>query len=98
MDQAGWEMKADEILDVASIGLAQRAKLRDQPNGERSAARAADILSAWLGKEVTEAEVWMTLMAVKLSRSVQGKFHADDYVDLAGYAALLGECEANNSE
>lgn len=91
-------MRAEEIAGAACDALSNRASLRDQPNGERSAARAAEILTAWLGKEFTESEVWMTLMAVKLSRSIQGKFHADDYIDLAGYAALLGECESRNGK
>lgn len=72
-----------------------RAILRDRPQGERSAARASSILTAWTGQPVTEVDVWRTLLAVKLARESQGQFHADDYVDLASYAALLGECQAN---
>lgn len=83
--------KAQEFVDMASNSLAKNARLRDQPSGERSAERAAQILSAWTGMTWNEADVWRCLLAVKLSREIQGDFHADDYVDMAGYSALLGE-------
>jgi hypothetical protein len=91
-------MKASEIASEAALALANRAEIRDNPNGERSAAKAADIMTAWTGKEYTASDIWRTLMAVKMARSLQGKFHADDFIDLAGYAALLGECEAELNE
>ena len=83
--------KAHEFVDMASTSLAKNARLRDQPAGERSAERAAAILSAWTGMTWNEADVWRCLLAVKMSREIQGDFHADDYVDMAGYSALLGE-------
>lgn len=85
---------ANEIVKQALDALLNRAAIRDQPEGERSAARAAAILSAWEGREVEEAHVWRVMIALKMSRSVQGKFHEDDYTDLCGYAGLLGECES----
>lgn len=85
-------MKATDFLQSALDALDQRAKLRDQPTGERSAARAADILTAWTGAKWMESDVWRCLLAIKLAREIQGQFHADDYADMAGYAALLGEC------
>lgn len=87
-------MKAHEFLKEAGQALEQRAALRDQPTGERSAPRAAAILTAWTGREHTEMDVWRTLLAIKLAREIQGQYHADDYTDLAGYAGLLGECAA----
>jgi hypothetical protein len=85
---------AADFLREALDALEQRSALRDQPTGERSAARAAAILTAWTGAAVSEADVWRTLVAIKLAREIQGRFHADDYADLAGYAGLLGECLA----
>ena len=95
-DRQPTSAKASDFLEDALSGLAQRAALRDQPNGERSAARAAAIVTAWTGREFTEADVWRVLIAIKMSRSIQGRFHADDYTDLSGYAALLGEHHANH--
>lgn len=88
------EITAPYILQSALDALNQRAAIRDQPSGERSAERAAKILSAWTGREWNEAEVWQCLVAVKMSRSEQGNFHADDFVDSAGYFSLLAECRA----
>lgn len=90
------EITAPYILQSALDALSQRAAIRDQPSGERSAERAAKILSAWTGRDWNEIDVWQCLVAVKLSRSEQGKFHADDFLDAAGYLALAGECRAKN--
>lgn len=87
-------VSAPGVVQTAMDALSQRAVIRDQPNGERSARRAADILTAWTGDEWVEADVWRALLAVKLAREKQGKFHLDDYVDLCGYSALLAECVA----
>ena len=88
------EINANYILQTALDALSQRASIRDQPSGERSAKKAASILSAWTGREWVENDVWRCLLAVKLARESQGSFHVDDVVDLAGYAGLLGESRA----
>lgn len=85
-------MKAHEFIQSALDALKNRAEIRDQPSGERSAAKAAGILREWTGREWFEEDVWRVLIAIKLARESQGKFHADDLIDLAGYAGLLGEC------
>lgn len=85
------ETPALAILDSATCSLKNNAALRDTPKGERSAARAAAILTAWTGQKHVEEDVWRTLLAVKMAREIQGQFHQDDYVDMAGYSSLLGE-------
>lgn len=87
-------LSAPSVLQAALDALRQRAAVRDQPSGERSARRAADILTAWKGREWSEDDVWSVLFAVKMARAEQGAFHADDYIDLCGYAALMAECRA----
>ena len=86
--------KAADLLSSAKSALEDRGKERDKPNGERSMALAVDIFNAITGKDLTEGEGWEFMIALKLARSKQGEFKEDDYIDLAGYAALLGECEA----
>jgi hypothetical protein len=83
-----------EFLERALQALTGNAKLRDAQGGERSAPRARDILEAWTGRQWCETDIWRVLFAVKMARETQGLFHADDLVDLAGYAALLGEARA----
>jgi hypothetical protein len=83
--------QAPEFLERALRALQGNARLRDAPGGERSAPRARDILEAWTGRQWCETDIWRVLFAVKMAREMQGQFHADDIVDLTGYAALLGE-------
>lgn len=82
---------APEFLQSALDSLKNNARLRDAPKGERSAPRAAAILAAWTGERWTPDDVWRVLLAVKMAREIQGEYHADDYVDIAGYSSLLGE-------
>ena len=85
---------AQYFLQCALDALQERAAVRDAPGGERSAGKAADILTAWTGRQWTTSDVWRCLLAVKQAREIQGAFHSDDYTDGAGYFALLGEHEA----
>lgn len=85
---------AQYFLHCALYALQERAAIRDRPDGERSAERAAAILMAWTGQAWTASDVWRCLLAVKQAREIQGAFHSDDYTDGAGYFALLGEHEA----
>lgn len=85
---------AADFLRQALDALEQRAVIRDTPGGERSADRAANILTAWTGRNWSGLDVWQCLIAVKLARSEQGAFHPDDYVDLIGYSALAAETRA----
>lgn len=55
-------------------------------------AHAVSIFNAITGRDMTEREGWTMMMALKLARSMQGKPKLDTYVDMAAYAALLGEC------
>jgi len=89
---------APEVLKAGIDAMANRAAIRDQPNGERSAGRAAAIISAWEGVEYGEDHIWRVLIAVKMARSRQGAFHLDDHLDHAAYVALLAESEASKNE
>ena len=82
---------AASILQAGMDALLKNAALRDKPTGERSAPKAAAILTAWTDEEWTAIDVWKCLIAVKLARESQGAVHIDDYVDSAAYLALLGE-------
>lgn len=87
---------APEIMQWGLNALSNRAAIRDQPSGERSAGKAADILTAWTGRQWVEEDVWRCLMAVKMAREQQGAFHLDDTIDGCSYFALLGECRARH--
>lgn len=82
---------AMDLLNQASQVLAQRAKLRDKPDGERVFANVAEAYNALFGTTMTASQAAMFMMLLKIARSANGEYHADDYVDIVGYAALVGE-------
>lgn len=86
-------MKANDILRQAADIIEERGKLRDNEHGERSMARAVDAYTALRG-QIMESELdgWIFMCVLKLARATAGNPHLDDFSDLAGYAALAGEC------
>ena len=64
-----------------------------QENFERIAKLWNVILAGELGEEhkISAADVAMMMVAVKLARLIETPDHKDSAIDLAGYAALLGE-------
>jgi hypothetical protein len=90
------KQSAHSFLDEASNTMKQRAALRDAEDGERTAAKIAEVFNAITGHEISEADAWMFLVVLKIVRSRNGKYNRDDYVDLAAYAGLLGECESQS--
>lgn len=53
--------------------------------------RIADFWSVYLGMTVTGDQVATMMCLLKIARSQHGAVNLDDYVDLAGYAAIAGE-------
>lgn len=89
---------APEILESAAMHIAERAKSRDLPGGERSMRRAVEAFNALYGHLLTERDGWMFLGLVKASRSATGTLNLDDYEDGAAYFALAGECAARRAQ
>lgn len=83
---------AQAILQLGINAMAERAATRDMPTGERSMARAVAIFEAQSGVKLTESQGWMFMVCIKQARAAQGAFNPDDYIDMAAYAALAGEC------
>jgi hypothetical protein len=94
-------VKAPDILRAGVTAIGERAVERDQPDGERTAERAARIFNAITLRQgaavLTALDGWLFMCSLKLARAQQGAFKLDDYVDLAAYAALAGECAWNNA-
>ena len=55
--------------------------------------RTAAMWSPVLGIEVTRHQVAICLMLLKIARLVETPDHADSVIDIAGYAAVLRECQ-----
>lgn len=83
-------MKRREILDEAIEAVTvDRAATHGKP--EDTFGRIAAVWSARLGVEVTPAQVCILLADLKACRAWGNPAHADNWVDLAGYAACGGE-------
>lgn len=96
---------AATFLRRATEAIEARGVVRDQPTGERSMARTVAMFNALMSNdtpdtmtkganELSELDGWRFMICLKLARSVGGQFNPDDYIDMAGYAALAGECAA----
>lgn len=87
-------INAPAILREAGNTLNQRGVDYDGKGGERSMAHAVQIFNTIVKREgaMSEQDGWIFMLALKQARMMQGKPKMDTYVDLAGYAGLLGEC------
>ena len=85
---------AVETLRRAADLIEQRGKQRDSDTGERSMARTVAAFNAIYGTDLTETQGWHFMELLKMARSSQGAYVADDFDDKVAYAALAAECEA----
>ena len=87
---------AQHFLEAAKGHLGARAVTYDKPTGERSMERTVKVFAALTDIQLTEEQGYLFMEVLKQVRSLQGKFKADNYEDLAGYAALRGEAAARS--
>jgi len=85
-------MKAQDFLQAGLGHMQDRAATYDKPTGERSMAATVGAFKCVSGVEMTEEQGWLFMGLLKMVRSQQGAFKADNYEDEAAYAALRGEC------
>lgn len=84
--------KAEDLLQEAYDTLVERGSLHDKAGvEERSLGKVAEMMTALKGHPYTAQDIGLVQICVKLVRSQQGNYHHDNFVDLAGYAALTGE-------
>lgn len=89
-------VSAVDTLRKAAGLIEQRGKQRDSETGERSMARTVAAFNAVYGTSLTETQGWHFMELLKMARSSQGDYVADDYDDKVAYAALAAECEASS--
>jgi hypothetical protein len=85
-------MKAQDFLNAGLSHMQDRAATYDKPTGERSMAATVGAFKSVCGIGITEEQGWLFMGLLKMVRSQQGEFKADNYEDEAAYAALRGEC------
>ena len=83
------------ILDAAIAAVVSHQDDYGSPaeNFGRAAQIWNTILGAKLRHEITAADVGMMMIGLKLARLINAPEHRDTQIDIAGYAALLGEVE-----
>ena len=93
-------MSAIELLEKAAGHLKNRAETYDKPDGERSIGATVAAFNAVTGDGLMNSEErgWLFMSLLKMVRSQQGNYKADNYEDLAAYGALMGEaaCDERN--
>lgn len=88
------EYEAASFLEKAAGHMRDRARTYDAANGERSMSKTVYAFNIITGHSLTEEQGWLFMGLLKMVRSQQGAFRADNYEDEAAYAALRGECAA----
>lgn len=84
-----------EILDAATKAvLNDRQATHGRP--ENTFKVIAQLWTTYLGTPVSDADVAALLALLKIGRLRSNPSHADNWVDLAGYAACGGELAAAN--
>lgn len=84
-------MNAHDILEAAAGHMKDRAATYDKPEGERSMGATVVAFNAITGAELTEEQGWLFMGLLKMVRTQQGAYRADNYEDGAAYFALQGE-------
>jgi|TARA_X000001388_G_scaffold62744_1_gene48554 hypothetical protein len=83
-------MKRDEILQEAER-MINGPRAKDYGDAYLNHERIAKMWTVLLGHDVTVEQVYMCMIAVKLSRLIETPTHEDSAIDICGYGALLGE-------
>ena len=90
-------MKRKEILDRA-LACVCGDREQDYGSPENNFRTIADMWSAFIGIEITPTEVAAMMALLKIARVASGHSKADNWIDLAGYAACGGELESIEEE
>ena len=81
---------SDMLLDAART-LAERGRVYG--DAAANMAKTAQLWSIVLGVDVTPVQCALCLVQLKVARLLVTPDHSDSAVDIAGYAAVLHECQ-----
>jgi len=83
-------MNKNQLLDACKVALNSRGqhygKVLENHN------RIAKIWSIILGLDITEEQVALMMVGLKVARLIETPDHQDSILDIAGYAAVMSEC------
>ena len=83
-------MNRKEILDKAEK-MINGPRAKDYGDAHENHERIAKMWSVLLERDVTVAQVYQCMIAVKLSRLIETPGHEDSWLDICGDGALGGE-------
>jgi len=88
------------FLERGLLHMSDRAATYDTPGGERSMGATVAAYKAVTGDDrlTTESQGWLFMVLLKLVRSQQGRFKADNFEDAAAYCGLMGEAAAEEDQ
>lgn len=96
-DKQEVNMQASDVLIAGAKHMEDRASTYDNEAGERSMANTVAMFNALTGSSLTTEQGWKFMVCLKLTRSEQGGFRADNYEDGAAYFALACEEASANA-
>lgn len=83
-------MKREEILSKAEE-IVTGARETTYGSPEDSFRTIAGLWGSYLGTDISPTDVAMLMVLLKVARSRGSARYADNYIDIAGYAACAGE-------
>ena len=83
-------MNKNQLLDACKVALNSRGQHYGKVLENHS--RIAKIWSLIIGSEVTEEQVALMMVGLKVARLIETPDHQDSILDIAGYAAVMSEC------
>lgn len=86
-------MTKNNILDKAKT-IINGERQGTYGNAENSFAIIAQMWTAYLGKDITSADVANMMILMKVARNANGVYKDDNWIDICGYAALGGEIQS----
>ena len=81
-------MKRNKNFLLEALDLIEGERAENYGDAKENHARIAAMWSALLEKEVTPNQVYLCLIAVKMSRLMESPRHLDSWLDIAWYSAL----------
>lgn len=83
-------MKREEVLQKAEE-IVKGARQQAYGNPEDCFTSIANLWGSYLDIHISPSDVAMLMVLLKIARSRGRRDYADNYIDIAGYAACAGE-------
>lgn len=88
-------MKREEILQKAMKAVSYDREA-EYGSPKSNFEIISNLWSDYLMVDITPQDVPVMMALLKLARTSRGEYHADNYIDIAGYAALAAEVAEND--